>query len=86
MNSPNCDNRECDQGHCPFMTDPFDAYRQVCVKCGRDYSFRKYRFNTFLLLGVLITAIFLLANNYWQKTETQPLIQDLQPNSYISKS
>ena len=75
MNSPNCDNHECDRGYCPFMTDPLDAYRQVCVKCGQDYSFRKYRLNTFLLLGALIGCIILLVNNHSQITEPQREIQ-----------
>lgn len=81
MNSHNCNDRECNQGNCPFMTDPFDSYRQVCVKCGKDYSFRKYRFNTFLLLGMLIACILLLTNNRFQPTqsqsESQPFSQEL---------
>ena len=84
MNSNYC-NDKCNQSSCPFRTDPFDSYREVCVKCGKDYSFRRYRFSTFFILWALIGCIFLLTNNNFQVTEsqpiTQPLLQDLESRS-----
>lgn len=56
-------NGECNRSNCPFRTDPFNRYREVCIKCGRDYDFRNNRFPPLLLLWVLIVAILLLTHN-----------------------
>lgn len=74
MISKNCD-RECNQSNCPFRTDPFDRYREVCVKCGQDYSFRRNGFLPFLILWA-IAGVLLLTNDPSPKNESQ-----LEPES-----
>ena len=74
MKSSMC-NHECDRGNCPFVTDPYNVNRQVCVKCGHEYSFRKYGFNNFLLVAALVICILLVISNHRQTTNSQPETQ-----------
>ena len=83
MSSINC-NYECNQSRCPFRTDPFDSSREVCLKCGKEYSFRRGRFSIFLMIWV-IAAILLLMNNPDPETESQPETQ-LPSQALKSKS
>lgn len=73
-------NGECNQSNCPFKTDPFDRYTEVCVKCGKDYSFRRGKFLYFMILWI-IAGLLLFANEPFPETdfqpETQPPSQDL---------
>ena len=71
MNNNSC-NHECEYGNCPFMTDPYDSDRQVCVKCGSDYSFRRYRWNQILFFAALIAFILILTKNP-EKSEPEKL-------------
>jgi len=74
MTSSIC-NHECDRGNCPFISDPYNVNRQVCVKCGREYYFRRNVFSTFLLIAALGVSILLMINRS-ETTNTQP---DTQP-------
>ncbi len=57
MNQLNCD-KDCDR--CPFVTDPYDPQRYVCVKCGKEYSFRSVDAITAAVVAVGILFILLL--------------------------
>ena len=74
MRSSIC-NHECDRGNCPFMSDPYDANRQVCVKCGQEYYFRRNGFRNFLLFAALIACIIVMIN----RPETPDSQSDVQP-------
>ncbi len=73
MSSNYC-NYECDQSNCPFKTDPLDRYREVCVKCGKEYSFRRGRAPVFLII-CLISAILILMDTSKPQTDNQPKTQ-----------
>ena len=80
--SNNC-NHECNQVHCPFKTDPCDPYREVCVRCGKDHSFRRGRIPIVLMMR-LITVIVLLMNNPNLENKTQvPETQSPSPSSQL---
>ena len=81
MKSTIC-NHECDRGNCPFMNDPYDANRQVCVKCGHEYYFRRNGFSNFLLVAALVVSILLMINRS-ETTDSQP---DTQPAVHKMKS
>lgn len=74
MNNNSC-NHECEYGNCPFMTDPYDSDRQVCVKCGSDYSFRRFGWNNILFFAALIAAILMVIKKPEQPEPKQPLIE-----------
>lgn len=67
MLSKNCN--DCN-GNCPFKTDPFDEYREVCVKCGKDYSFRRGNLLLFIILWAIL-GLFLFVN----EPPTEPELQ-----------
>lgn len=50
-----CD-RDCH--NCPFLVDPYDPDRHVCIKCGREYSFR--RGNLIHPLGLIVLTIIVV--------------------------
>jgi uncharacterized paraquat-inducible protein A len=52
----NCD-RDCH--NCPFVIDPHDSDHYVCIKCGREYSFR--RPNLIHPLGLIVLTIIVIA-------------------------
>ena len=79
--SNNC-NHECNQVHCPFKTDPCDPYREVCVRCGKDHSFRRGRIPIVLMMR-LITVIVLLMNN--PNLENKPQVPETQSPSPSSQ-
>lgn len=85
MKNNSC-NHECEYGNCPFMTDPYDSDRQVCVKCGSDYSFRRYGWNHILFFAALIAAILMVIRNP-EKSEPEiepvPVESELQVDSQI---
>ncbi|MGH8001930.1 MAG: hypothetical protein ACREPR_21505 [Brasilonema sp.] len=78
MKSSICNN-ECDQGNCPFMSDPYNPNRQVCVKCGQDYFFRRNGFSNFFVIAALIVCLLLVIkvvmSNHSQSTNSQPETQ-----------
>lgn len=73
MNSKNCS--DCNQGNCPFRTDPYDESREVCVKCGKDYSFRRSNYWFFMILWAIL-GLLLFANTPESKPEFQ---QETEP-------
>ncbi|NJN11703.1 MAG: hypothetical protein HC836_30915 [Richelia sp. RM2_1_2] len=82
MSSSNYD--DCNRGNCPFKTDPFDEYREVCVKCGKTYSFRRNNYWLFMILWAIL-GLLLFSN----KPESRPEFQqepEPVPTSLSSRS
>jgi len=71
VKSPNC-NHECDHGNCPFMTHPYDADRQVCVKCGHEYTFDRKNWFSSLLFAALMTYIIVVFGDGKTPSDTNP--------------
>ncbi len=76
--TPICNN-ECDRDNCPFRSDPYNPNRQVCVKCGRDYFFRRNGFSNFFVIATLVVCLLLVMkgvmSNHRQTTDSQPEMQ-----------
>ncbi|NJL09552.1 MAG: hypothetical protein HC908_03145 [Calothrix sp. SM1_7_51] len=70
-------NHECNSSNCPFMTDPDNRDRQVCLKCEREYSFRRGGFGNLLLAAVLVITILMINNNNPKATEVRPKIPEM---------
>lgn len=60
---------DCDRIDCIFKSDPFDQYREVCIKCGKSYSFRKNRFGWFFIIMWIIAGLLMLGNEPESKPE-----------------
>ena len=71
------DDQEC-QG-CPFMMDPNDPQRYVCIKCGRDYSFRRADEATLFILIFVATFLVLLLLRDSVDRSVPPIYQDMPP-------
>ncbi|ARV59975.1 hypothetical protein BZZ01_16305 [Nostocales cyanobacterium HT-58-2] len=73
--TPICNN-ECTRDNCPFMTDPYNPNRRVCVKCGQDYFFRRNGLSNFFVMAGLLVCILLimraLISNSPQTTDSEP--------------
>ncbi|NJM71652.1 MAG: hypothetical protein HC862_16390 [Scytonema sp. RU_4_4] len=78
MKSPICNN-ECDSDNCPFMSDPYNPNRQVCVKCGQEYFFRRNSFSKFFVITALVVCLLLVIqavmSNHRQTINSQPETQ-----------
>ncbi|MBW4633508.1 MAG: hypothetical protein KME30_16910 [Iphinoe sp. HA4291-MV1] len=78
MKSSICNN-ECDRDNCPFMSDPYNPNRQVCVKCGQDYFFRRNGFSNFFVIVALVVCLLqvikVVMSNHRQTIEFQPETQ-----------
>lgn len=75
--TPICNN-ECDQGNCPFRSDPYNPNRQVCVKCGQDYFFRRNGFSNFFVIAALVVCLLLVikvVSNHRQTIGSQQQMQ-----------
>jgi uncharacterized protein (DUF983 family) len=74
MKSPICNN-ECTHDNCPFMSDPYNPNRQVCVKCGQDYFFRRNGFSNFLVIAAVLVCLMLVIqavmSNHRQTIDSQ---------------
>ena len=69
MTNPKCNDsqtRSEDCFNCPFLPDPYNPDRLVCVKCGKDYTFNRLNsgngFGSVLLL-VLFAILMVIALN-----------------------
>jgi hypothetical protein len=61
MNHPNC-GQDCI--NCPFLPDPYDPNRYVCIKCKREYRFNSFTSGSgwgALLLFLTIAILMALA-------------------------
>jgi hypothetical protein len=70
MDSSTC-NHECNSGFCPFMADPYNTDRQVCLKCGHEHSFKPRGGNLWLIVA-LLASLFLMLNNSPKTPESTP--------------
>lgn len=77
MASPIC-NHECNSGNCPFMADPHDNDRQVCLKCGQEYSFHRRSAGNLLLAIALLLSILMITRNNPKTTEFPPKIPAIE--------
>lgn len=59
MKSTNC-SQDCNQGVCPFVQDPHDENRYVCLKCGLERSLERFSFGDFLVMFVTTFFIVLM--------------------------
>ena len=73
MDSSTC-NHECNSGFCPFMADPYNTNRQVCLKCGHEHSFQPRR-SSFWLIVALLASLFLMLSNNPKTEESTPTTQ-----------
>jgi uncharacterized protein (DUF983 family) len=61
------------------MSDPYNPNRQVCVKCGQDYFFRRNGFSNFFVIVALVVCLLqvikVVMSNHRQTIEFQPETQ-----------
>lgn len=74
-------NNDCDRDHCPFRSDPYNPNRQVCVKCGQDYFFRRNSFsfsNFFVIAGLVVFLLLVIkvVSNHRQTINSQHQMQN----------
>ncbi|BAY47854.1 hypothetical protein SAMD00079811_54730 [Scytonema sp. HK-05] len=75
--TPICNN-ECEHDNCPFRSDPYNPNRQVCVKCGQDYFFRRNGFSNFFVIAALVVCLLLVmkvVSNHRQTIDSQQQMQ-----------
>lgn len=58
LKNQNCAH-ECAQGHCPFVNDPQNPRRYVCLKCGLERSLDKYDNENPPVLALVFTAVII---------------------------
>jgi len=72
----NCSS-DCDQGNCPFVSDPQRSTRYVCLKCGleRDIEngIRPDPFFLFIMILFLATALIMSQRSLAPQPDLAPI-------------
>jgi hypothetical protein len=72
--------------NCPFVIDPNDSQRYVCIKCGKEYSFR--RFDALSLLMLVLAALLIMvlfSSRSPDRSRQQPTTHNFHKNTAVKE-
>jgi hypothetical protein len=78
MSHTNC-NKDCEL--CPFVVDPNNPQRQVCVKCGHSYTFEPI--NAISVIAIIVLAILI---TFGLHKESHQNHQDVKTSPAVAQS